>query len=132
MRWLTGRLKAALEALPVVVLTGARQTGKTTLTRGLPQRRSFLSLDDLDVLGQARSDPDSLLVSRPLTVDEVQRAPELLLPIQRRVGRSHRFQRGVVLHGGAGRPLGAELWALPWGWMLPAQGCPPTQTGVEP
>ena len=41
-RWLTGRLKAALEALPVVVLTGARQTGKTTLTRGLPQRRSFL------------------------------------------------------------------------------------------
>ena len=33
-RWLTGRLKAALEALPVVVLTGARQTGKTTLTRG--------------------------------------------------------------------------------------------------
>ena len=84
-RWLTGRLKAALEALPVVVLTGARQTGKTTLTRGLPQRRSFLSLDDLDVLGQARSDPDSLLVSRPLTVDEVQRAPELLLPIKRRV-----------------------------------------------
>ena len=49
-----------------------------------------------------------------------------------RVGRSHRFQRGVVLHGGAGRPLGAELWALPWGWMLRAQGCPPTQAGVEP
>jgi hypothetical protein len=49
-----------------------------------------------------------------------------------RVGRSHRFQRGVVLHGGAGRPLGPGLWALPWGWMLPAQGCPPTQTGVEP
>ena len=99
-RWLTGRLKAALEALPVVVLTGARQTGKTTLTRGLPQRRSFLSLDDLDVLGQARSDPDSLLVSRPLTVDEVQRAPELLLPIKRRVDQ-HRVAGEFLLTGSA-------------------------------
>jgi predicted AAA+ superfamily ATPase len=84
-RWLTGRVEAALEALPVVVLTGARQTGKTTLASGLPGRRSFRSLDDLDVLGQARSDPESLLVMRPLTVDEVQRAPQLLLPIKRHV-----------------------------------------------
>lgn len=99
-RWLTGRVQAALEALPVVVLTGARQTGKTTLTRGLPERRSFLSLDDLDVLGQARSDPDTLLASRPLTLDEVQRAPQLLLPIKRRVDQ-HRVAGEFLLTGSA-------------------------------
>jgi hypothetical protein len=46
-RWLTERLQAALRALPVVVLTGARQTGKTTLARSLLEPRGYLSLDDL-------------------------------------------------------------------------------------
>jgi predicted AAA+ superfamily ATPase len=78
-RWLTRYLQAALQALPIVVLTGARQTGKTTLARSLPEPRVYLSLDDLGILGQARTDPDSLLTNRPLTLDEAQRAPELLL-----------------------------------------------------
>jgi len=80
-RWLTRPLQAALKALPVVVLTGARQTGKTALALSLPQKRTFVSLDDLGVLGQAHSDPDSLVASRPVTLDEVQRAPELWLPV---------------------------------------------------
>ena len=89
-RWLTRQLQAALKALPVVVLTGARQTGKTTLAQGLPQKRTFVSLDDLGILGQAHSDPDSLLASRPVTLDEVQRAPELLLPVKRQVDRQRK------------------------------------------
>ncbi len=89
-RWMTRQLQAALKALPVVVLTGARQTGKTTLAQALPQKRSFVSLDDLGVLGQAQTDPDSLLAFRPVTVDEVQRAPELLLPIKRQVDRQRK------------------------------------------
>jgi hypothetical protein len=89
-RWLTRQLQAALKALPVVVLTGARQTGKTTLALSLPQKRTFVSLDDLGVLGQAHSDPDSLLASRPVTLDEVQRAPELLLPVKRQVDRQRK------------------------------------------
>ncbi len=84
-RWLAAPLEAALRALPVVALTGARQTGKTTLARGLKGRRAYRSLDDLGVLGQARSDPDSLLAMRPLTLDEVQRAPEVLLSLKRLV-----------------------------------------------
>lgn len=56
-RWLTRQLQAALKALPVVVLTGARQTGKTTLAQALPQKRTFVSLDDLGVLGQAHAEP---------------------------------------------------------------------------
>ena len=84
-RWLTRQLQAGLKALPVVVLTGARQTGKTTLAQALPQKRTFVSLDDLGILGQAHADPDSLLATRPVTLDEVQRAPELLLPVKRQV-----------------------------------------------
>lgn len=89
-RWLASRLKAALEALPVVVLTGARQTGKTTLARSLPGERFFLTLDDLAVLGQAGSDPESLIATLPVTIDEVQRAPEMLLPVKRQVDRERR------------------------------------------
>lgn len=87
VRWLTQPLQAALQALPVVVLTGARQTGKTTLARSLPEPRGYLSLDDLGVLGQAQADPDTLLLERPLTLDEVQRAPELLLSLKHQVDR---------------------------------------------
>lgn len=101
-RWLAGPLQSALAALPVVVLTGARQTGKTTLVLALalPKARTFLSLDDLGVLDQAQRDPDSLLVSRPVTVDEVQRAPEMLLPIKRQVDR-HRVAGDFLLTGSA-------------------------------
>jgi len=67
------RLQAALKGLPVVVLTGARQTGRTPLAQSLPQKRTFVSLDDLGTPGQAQSDPDSLLAPRPVTLDEVQR-----------------------------------------------------------
>jgi hypothetical protein len=89
-RWLAGPLQAALRALPVVVLAGARQTGKTTLTQSLPGPRAYQTLDDLGVLGQARSDADSLLAMRPLTLDEAQRAPEVLLSLKRLVDRKRR------------------------------------------
>lgn len=84
-RWLQGQLELALRTMPVVVLTGARQTGKSTLVRHLQPRRRYLTLDDIGVLDQAKRDPDSLLMNPPLTLDEVQRAPELLLAIKRHV-----------------------------------------------
>jgi predicted AAA+ superfamily ATPase len=73
---------------PVVVLLGARQTGKTTLVRHLPgaERRRYLSVDRLDVLGTAREEPAALLDrAGPWTLDEVQRAPELLGAIKEAV-----------------------------------------------
>lgn len=89
-RWLARRLQRALGALPVVVLTGARQTGKTTLVQVLPGRRALVSLDDIGVLGQAAADPDSLVAAPPVALDEVQRAPGLLLAVKRRVDRRRR------------------------------------------
>lgn len=83
-------LAAAAKTMPVVVVTGARQTGKTTLVRDLQPAgaRPYLTLDDLDVLDQARSAPTDLVGRAPrLTLDEIQRAPDLLIAIKRVVDR---------------------------------------------
>ncbi len=61
--------------MPVAVVTGPRQSGKTTLARTLAPKGRFLSLDDFSILEQARREPRSLLAERPVTVDEVQYCP---------------------------------------------------------
>ena len=84
-------LLAALADLPVVVLTGMRQTGKSTLltsTKGLSGRR-YATLDDFAQLEAARADPEGFLAGdEPLTIDEVQRAPELLVAVKRAMDRT--------------------------------------------
>ncbi|MBI1874948.1 MAG: AAA family ATPase [Acidobacteria bacterium] len=85
--------------MPAAVITGARQTGKSTLVRDLAPGgpRLYLTLDDLDVLGQARSAPDELVGrSARLTLDEVQRAPDLLLSVKRAVDRRKRPGRFIL------------------------------------
>ncbi len=91
-------LARCLGAMPVAVVTGARQTGKSTLARHLvPGPRSYRSLDDLDVLDAARRDPEVLVGgSEPVTLDEVQRAPELLLAVKRAVDREPRAGRFLL------------------------------------
>jgi hypothetical protein len=88
-RHVAGSLNARMRVMPAVVLTGARQTGKSTLVRELvPGRRRYLSLDDLDVQDAARRDPDALVGgSGPVTLDEVQREPELLRAVKVAIDR---------------------------------------------
>lgn len=83
-------LQSATRVLPVSVLTGARQTGKTTLSKSIDPSIAYLTLDELGVLDQAERNPDSLLATRPLILDEVQRAPQLLLAIKRMVDTRRR------------------------------------------
>jgi predicted AAA+ superfamily ATPase len=96
-------LRRAGKIMPAAIVSGARQTGKSTLVSRLVNKpeRLYLTLDDLDVLGQARSDPDDLVARAPrVTLDEVQRAPDLLLAVKRAIdtdGRPGRF----VLTGSA-------------------------------
>jgi uncharacterized protein len=58
-RYLTRRITKALKSSPVVVITGARQTGKSTLVQHLGERgtRLYESLDDLDTLELATTNP---------------------------------------------------------------------------
>lgn len=83
-----GVVAQVLEIFPVVVVTGPRQTGKSTLVRDLmaDPDRAYVTLDDLAVLGQAMEEPDALVRrAARMTIDEVQRVPELLLSIKRLV-----------------------------------------------
>ena len=91
-------LNARLRAMPAVVVTGARQTGKSTLAEQLvPGRRRYLSLDDLDVLDAARRDPEALVGgSEPVTLDEVQREPGLLRAVKRAIDRDRKPGRFLI------------------------------------
>ena len=76
-----------LEDTPAVFVTGARQVGKTTLTQAIAAREHALvrvNLDDDDVRIAAQQDPVGFLASLPgpSLIDEVQRAPDLLLAIK--------------------------------------------------
>jgi len=85
--------------MPAVVVSGARQTGKSTLVGGILNRpeRLYLTLDDLDVLGQARTAPDDLAARAPrVTLGEVQRAPDLLLAVKRAIDADRRAGRFVL------------------------------------
>jgi predicted AAA+ superfamily ATPase len=86
-------LAAALSDSPVVFLNGARQTGKSTLTQSLSSGRRparYLTFDDLGVLSAAKSDPQAFLagLQGPVILDEIQRAPELFLPLKADVDRN--------------------------------------------
>ena len=99
-----GRLtRAALASMPVVVVTGLRQSGKSTFLqheKGLAGRR-YLTLDDPAQLAAARSDPEAFVHSEsPLTIDEAQKCPELLTAIKREVDRARRPGR-FLLSGSA-------------------------------
>ena len=80
-RLLTQPLTDALADSPVVLVNGARQTGKTTLVHSLKAQRpaTYLTLDDIGVLSAARSDPQGFLagLSGPVVLDEVQHVPGL-------------------------------------------------------
>ncbi|MGA2819837.1 MAG: ATP-binding protein [Anaerolineales bacterium] len=88
-RHVTPSLSERLQVMPAVVLTGARQTGKSTLAQQLaPGRRRYLSLDELDVQDSARHDPQALVGGPdPVTLDEVQREPDLLRAVKRAIDR---------------------------------------------
>ena len=95
------QLEELSSVFPVVVVTGARQTGKSTLVRRpeLFGDHQYITLDDVLVRDQARRDPELLLDrGESLVIDEVQHAPELLLSIKRRVDE-RRIRGQYVLTG---------------------------------
>jgi len=106
-REITPLLREALGTLPVVVVTGLRQAGKTTLLATDPTfaGRHYLTLDDLATLEAAERDPEALIAGdEPVTVDEVQRSPGLLLAVKRAVDRRREPGR-FLLSGSANLAL---------------------------
>ena len=107
-RWIEPRIAEAMADTPVVLLAGPRQAGKTTLVRQLAANElRYLTLDDELTLLSARADPVGMIRSLDRAViDEIQRAPQLLLAIKKSVDEDRRPGR-FLLTGSA------NLMALP-------------------
>ena len=90
-RLMSPRIIDALGDSPVVLLNGARQTGKTTLVQNLPRkdRATYISLDEAGYLSAALADPAGFVsgMTGPVIIDEVQHAPELFRAIKLAVDR---------------------------------------------
>lgn len=112
-RYLAPAILEALSDSPVVFLNGARQTGKSTLAQKLalgPHPARYMTFDDLGVLAAAKNDPQGFLagIDGPVILDEIQRAPELFLPIKAEVDRDRRPGR-FLLTGSASALVLPEL-----------------------
>jgi predicted AAA+ superfamily ATPase len=91
-RHITSGILTALADTPVVLVHGARQTGKSTLVREISRSRGchYVTLDDATAFAAARLDPAGFLagVNGPVVIDEVQRAPELFVAMKAEVDRN--------------------------------------------
>jgi ATPase of the AAA superfamily len=90
----------AMRTFPAMMLLGARQVGKSTLTHllDLPHAR-YTTLDDVVTLSSAREDPIGFVTSpgsQTLVIDELQRYPELLLEIKASIDRDRRPGRFLL------------------------------------
>jgi hypothetical protein len=105
-RYIATPIKEALKDTPVILINGARQTGKSTLCRQLVEAGNFdgqiMTMDDPTTLTAAQADPLGFLqdLSPHAIIDEVQRVPELFLSIKKLVDES-RKERRLILTGSA-------------------------------
>jgi len=110
-RELAGPVLRALGDMPVVVVTGMRQVGKTTMLRREPalRQRRYVSLDDFATLEAARRSPETFVGGPdPMTIDEIQRCPDLLLAIKRHVD-GQRAPGRYLLSGSASLDLAGAV-----------------------
>ncbi|MXX96644.1 MAG: ATP-binding protein [Rhodothermaceae bacterium] len=127
-REITQKLKEAAKAFPVLIITGPRQSGKTTLCQTVFSGRAYVNLEAPDHRAFALEDPRGFLAQFPqgAIIDEVQRAPDLLSYLQRIIddapdagkwiitGSQNILLSGSVSQSLAGRAAIFNLLPLTW------------------
>ena len=73
-------IKKQEKIFKAILITGARQVGKTTMLKNLKSNLNYITLDDMILNQSAKEDPNMFLKSnkKPLIIDEIQYAPDLL------------------------------------------------------
>lgn len=81
-RMIQKEIESALKISPAVLVAGARQIGKSTIVQRM--EREYIVMDDITQLEAATFDPQGYIerVIKPVTLDEIQKAPQLLTPIK--------------------------------------------------
>lgn len=97
-RLLAAGLRRGARQMPVVTVTGPRQSGKTTLCRAVFPRKTYVNLEPIDTRELATSDPRGFLADLPdgAILDEIQNVPELLSYIQAEVDERPRPGRFIL------------------------------------
>ncbi|MBV5338644.1 MAG: ATP-binding protein [Deltaproteobacteria bacterium] len=100
-RNITPKIIEALSDTPVVMLNGARQTGKSTLAKAIINQKHigrYVTLDDATVLAAAKHDPVGFLsgLGESVVIDEIQRAPELFVAIKADVDQNRKPGRYLL------------------------------------
>ena len=96
-RWIGSSIRSAIKTFPVVVISGARQVGKSTFLQNEFPDYKYISLDDFSVLQQAKSDPSSLWIgTERVILDEAQKAPEIFSAIKLSVDKTQRKMRFLI------------------------------------
>jgi len=104
-------LKKAVRQFPVLVLTGPRQTGKSTLLKHLFKKYKYLTFDDPSLRYSAKKDPGLFIenLGLPVILDEIQYAPELLPYIKIAVDQTGQRKGQFILTGSQIFPLMAGI-----------------------
>jgi predicted AAA+ superfamily ATPase len=89
-RVISKEVEKALKISPVVLIAGARQVGKSTFVSQLD--REYIVMDDITQLDAALNDPQGYIkrIKKPITIDEIQKIPQLLTPIKLHVDKDRK------------------------------------------
>lgn len=96
-RKITKDVQEYLRHFPSILITGARQVGKSTLAIGLGIEH-YVTLDDIATYQSAKADPKGFIMSlqKPVVIDEIQRVPELFVAIKEQIDQDRTPGRFIL------------------------------------
>ena len=91
-------LKKAFKQFPAVIITGARQSGKSTLVKHVFPEAKYISLENLNIRNFAKKDPEGFLseYKPPIIIDEIQEVPELLSYIKTLIDQNRKSGMFII------------------------------------